>query len=124
MLGNIFWPVEGRWVVKGYIHGHRAIDIVVPTGSPIQSLGDGEIEYAGWSAVCYGNMVLIAHGNNIHTLYAHLSAIHVQTGESIGRHNIIGLSGNTGNSTMPHLHLEIRDGTSMINPCLYLNGGC
>ncbi len=123
-LGEIFWPVEGRWVVKGYQYGHRAIDIVVPTGSPIQSLGDGTVEYAGWSAVGYGNMILIDHGGDLHTLYAHLSEIQVQTGDAVGRNETIGLSGSTGNSSMPHLHLEIRDGFSLINPCLYLDGGC
>ncbi|MEM8863161.1 MAG: M23 family metallopeptidase [Chloroflexota bacterium] len=123
-LGEIFWPVEGRAVVKGYFNGHRAIDIVVPTGSPIQSMGDGTVTFAGWTNVGYGNMVMIDHGNDMYTLYAHLSELYVETGNTVGRHQIIGLSGNTGRSSMPHLHLEIRDGGTMINPCLYLEGGC
>lgn len=124
VLGEIFWPVDGRWVIKGYHYGHRAIDIVVANGTPVHSLGAGTVEFSGWSTVGYGYMIMIDHGDDVHTLYAHMSDLQVQKGDLVSRDQIIGLSGNTGNSTRPHLHLEIREGFSAINPCSYLEGGC
>lgn len=123
-LGPIVWPVESRYIIKQYQYGHQAIDIVLPSGSPVVALAAGKVEYAGWNPYGYGYMVQIDHGNNVHTLYAHLSAFYVQSGDEVTQGQLLADSGNTGNSTMPHLHLEIRDGYQLVNPCLYLPDGC
>ncbi|MEM9777396.1 MAG: peptidoglycan DD-metalloendopeptidase family protein [Chloroflexota bacterium] len=67
-LSKIFWPVQDGWVVKGYKYGHRAIDIVVPTGSSVQSLGNGIVTFSGWTNVGYGYMVIVDHGESVCTL--------------------------------------------------------
>lgn len=123
-LGPIVWPVESRYIIKQYQYGHQAVDIVLPSGSPVVALAAGKVEYAGWNPNGYGYMVQIDHGNNVYTLYAHLSAFHVQSGDEVTQGQLLADSGNTGNSTMPHLHLEIRDGYQQVNPCLYLPEGC
>ncbi|MCB0036700.1 MAG: peptidoglycan DD-metalloendopeptidase family protein, partial [Anaerolineales bacterium] len=123
-LGPLVWPVESRYIIKQYQYGHQAIDVVLPSGSPVVALAAGKVEYAGWNQNGYGYMVQIDHGNDVHTLYAHLSAFHVQSGDEVTQGQLLADSGNTGNSTMPHLHLEIRDGYQLMNPCLYLPDGC
>jgi murein DD-endopeptidase MepM/ murein hydrolase activator NlpD len=68
----------------------------------------------------YGNYIVIDHGNGFQTLYAHLSRIFVNVGDSVAQGTVIGLVGNTGNSTGPHLHFEIRQTGILRNPFGYL----
>lgn len=92
--------------------GHNGVDFGVKVGSPILSaasgvvLGTGDTDTA-CSGVSYGKWILIKHGNGLTTLYAHLSVIKVKTGEVVGSRQTIGLSGNTGYSTGPHLHFTV-----------------
>ena len=123
-VGQIIWPVEARYIIKQYQYGHRAVDIVLPSGSPVVAIAAGTVEYAGWHQDGYGYMVYIDHGNGVTSLYAHNSALHVKSGDVVEQGQLITDSGNTGNSTMPHLHLEIQSSGHMLNPCLYLPDGC
>ncbi len=118
------WPTESRQIVKGYQYGHGAIDIVLPVGSSIVSLADGKVEFAGWNNYGYGWLAVVDHGNGTRTLYAHNSELKVATGDRVTQGQSIAASGNTGNSSMPHLHLEIIINLRGVNPCLYVPGGC
>jgi murein DD-endopeptidase MepM/ murein hydrolase activator NlpD len=81
----------------------------------------GVVRYAGWSPVGYGYLVIVENGD-YQTYYAHLSSIGVQVGQQVGAGQEIAKSGNTGNSTGPHLHYEVRVRGRPVDPCLY--GAC
>ncbi len=98
---------------------HAGIDIGVPIGSTVVASRGGTVSSAG-ARSGYGNAVLIAHGDGFVTLYAHLSRINVSAGQSVSGGQIIAASGNTGRSTGPHLHFEIRVDGSPRNPRSYL----
>lgn len=98
--------------------GHGGLDIAAPTGTPIYACGDGTVIQAG-SYGGYGNLVIIDHGNGVQTYYGHCSKILVSKGEEVSSGDNIALVGSTGDSTGPHLHLEIRIDGSRINPQLY-----
>jgi murein DD-endopeptidase MepM/ murein hydrolase activator NlpD len=119
-LGSFSWPVSGS-ISQRYWSGHPAIDIGSWNGSPIKASDSGYVVAAGggWNGG-YGNYVLIDHGNGFTTLYAHLSGIFVRTGENVSRGEQIGSAGNTGNSTGPHLHFEVRYQGVSQNPFTYL----
>jgi murein DD-endopeptidase MepM/ murein hydrolase activator NlpD len=108
------WPVTGRITQEPHA-GHIAFDIAVPVGTPIKTTMDGKVVYAGWNNQGYGNLVIVENGP-YRTYYAHLSSIPVSVGDQVSAGTVIGLSGNTGNSTGPHLHYEIRQNKVVINP--------
>lgn len=118
--GNFVWPSSGP-INQRYWSGHPAIDIGGWTGSPVRAADGGYVAVArgGWNGG-YGNHVIIDHGNGFVTLYAHLNSIFVKPGESVSRGQQVGSVGNTGNSTGPHLHFEIRYQGSARNPLNYL----
>lgn len=107
-------PVSGR-ISQGSHAGHVALDIAVPTGTPIRSTMDGRVVYAGWNNEGYGNLVIVENGP-YRTYYAHLSEVPVVVGQDISYGSVIGLSGSTGNSTGPHLHYEVRRNMVHIDP--------
>ena len=86
---------------------HLGVDYAAPTGTPAQTVGDGVVEFAGVQGG-FGNVVIVRHGNNHSTVYAHLSRILVRTGQSVQKGQTIGAVGTTGWSTGPHLHFEFR----------------
>lgn len=118
--GSFVWPASGS-ISQGFWGGHPAIDIAGWTGAAVKAADSGYVAYVsgGWSGG-YGNHVIVDHGNGFVTLYAHLNSIYVQAGESVVRGQQIGSLGNTGNSTGPHLHLEIRYQGVPRNPLSYL----
>jgi murein DD-endopeptidase MepM/ murein hydrolase activator NlpD len=107
-------PVTGR-LTQQYHSGHNGLDIAIPVGTPIQTTMDGTVVHAGWNNQGYGNLVIVENGE-YRTYYAHLSSIPVSVGDPVKAGTTIGLSGNTGNSTGPHLHYEIRRNKVAINP--------
>ncbi len=107
-------PVEGRITQEPH-PGHMAFDIAVPVGTPVKTTMDGKVIHAGWNNEGYGNLVIVENGS-YRTYYAHLSNIPVVVGDEVAAGSIIGLSGNTGNSTGPHLHYEIRRNKATIDP--------
>jgi murein DD-endopeptidase MepM/ murein hydrolase activator NlpD len=122
-------PVSGAWVSCGYgVKGdwaaghHTGIDLAVPKGTPVHSVGDGKVVFAGYSG-SYGYAVTIHMTDGKYTLFAHLSEIDVKPGERVGPGDLVGKSGATGNVTGPHLHFEVRAHRrygSDINPVTYL----
>lgn len=91
--------------------GHTGIDYACPLGTPILASADGTVSYLQTSNVGYGNDVMLLHPDGNYTLYAHLSSIAVKRWQKVKQGDVIAYSGNTGNSTGPHLHFEARDVT-------------
>lgn len=96
-----FHPIHQTW------RRHLGVDYAAPTGTPVRSVGDGVVEFAGRQGG-YGNVVKVKHTNDRSTLYAHLSRIDVRNGQRIEQGTRIGAVGSTGWSTGPHLHFEFR----------------
>ncbi len=122
------WPVEGpiiapfgvRWQGNGPSI-HRGVDIVVPTGTPVYAMSSGEVSFTG-TMTDFGLVVWVDHRDAILTVYAHLSEILVVEGQAISRDEILGLSGESGNATGPHLHFEIRGRGHQVDPVAMLGG--
>ncbi len=101
---------------------HYGTDFAGPVGTPIYATADGVITHAGWSSG-YGRLIKIQHEFGIETRYGHLNAIRVQEGQRVSRGDRIGDMGNSGRSTGPHLHYEVRVGGEAINPMIYIRAG-
>ncbi|MBR5254933.1 MAG: peptidoglycan DD-metalloendopeptidase family protein [Bacteroidales bacterium] len=102
-----FGPRRRRW--------HYGVDLGLRIGDPVKVMFDGKVRIAKRSGA-YGNLVVIRHDNGLETYYAHLSKISVKPNQDVKAGEILGLGGNTGRSTGPHLHLEIRYLGAAINP--------
>lgn len=117
--GSFIWPTPLRYL-SGYDYnpslGHPAIDIAGDTGHGIVASDSGVVVYAGWNTYGYGEVVVIDHGNDWQTLYAHLSQVNVGCGQAVFQGNLIGLMGCTGNCSGSHLHFEVRYGDGFVNP--------
>ena len=96
-----FHPIHQTW------RAHLGVDYGAPTGTPVRTIGDGVVEFAGVQNG-FGNVVIIQHGNNAETVYAHLSRIDVRPGQKVEQGQHIGAVGATGWATGPHLHYEFR----------------
>jgi murein DD-endopeptidase MepM/ murein hydrolase activator NlpD len=124
---EFIWPLLGE-ITSGFgprVHPitgksdfHEGIDIEVEEGTPVHASRMGRVIYKGESSG-YGKLIIIEH-NGYRTYYAHLSSIFVYKGQFVEAGQIIGLSGNTGTSTGPHLHFEIRVRGRPVNPLRYL----
>jgi murein DD-endopeptidase MepM/ murein hydrolase activator NlpD len=117
--GAFVWPVSGS-ITQGYWWGHRAIDIGAPTGSAALATDAGYVSFVGWTDIGYGYLIIIDHANGYSSYYGHLSQMYVMLGQEVARGQVIGAVGSTGNSTGPHLHLEIRYNGVEQNPLVYL----
>ncbi len=107
-------PLNGMITQESH-PGHVALDFGVPIGTSVHSTMSGKVTYAGWNNEGYGNLVIVENGP-YKTYYAHLSKIPVSIGQIVKEGSIIGLSGNTGNSTGPHLHYEVRKNGLAVDP--------
>ncbi len=105
--------------ITGEIKSHDALDIGVPIGTPINVVNDGVVISTNMGSG-YGTSVLIDHGNGVVSGYAHCSELLVTTGQTVKKGQVIALSGNTGRSTGPHLHLEVRLNGVKVNPRDYI----
>jgi murein DD-endopeptidase MepM/ murein hydrolase activator NlpD len=117
------WPLG---TVRGYITreptndaNHPGLDIAVQQSTYIRAAGAGKVVEAGNDSV-YGNFIRIDHGSGLETLYAHASQLLVATGKQVARLEMIALSGNTGRSTAPHLHFEVRQNGVPVDPRRYV----
>ncbi|MFD7767434.1 transglycosylase family protein [Streptomyces sp. NPDC059787] len=120
-LGTPYHKAGSAWS-KGY---HTGVDFPVPTGTSVKSVGAGTVVKAGWEG-SFGYQVVVRHADGRYSQYAHLSAISVRSGQSVGAGQRIGRSGSTGNSSGPHLHFEVRTGPgfgSDVDPVAYLRAG-
>jgi len=116
-------PLKTLVVSQGYHSFHRAIDLNGQRGDPIYPIMDGAIESVSYSRFSYGNYIVINHGSEIRSLYAHLSKINVSLGETVNKNTIVGEVGSTGFSTGSHLHLEVSDHYRNFNPLSILPAG-
>lgn len=124
------WPVDGilrdRFGVirnrfgPGQSRFHRGIDISTRAGSRVVASADGTVHSTSWRSN-YGRTIILKHHFGLSTVYAHLSAYNVKPGDVVLRGQVIGFVGNTGRSTGPHLHYEVRIGDMPVNPLRYLS---
>lgn len=120
--GTFYWPVPNyRYVSRWMSSDHKGADIVAPAGTPIIAADSGKIEYAGWHnhPYGYGNYVIIDHGNGWKTLYGHMSAFAVSTGDAVEAGQVIGYVGNTGYSFGNHCHFEMYYNNSLVSAKTY-----
>jgi len=121
------WPVNGRLMSQfgrrsdpfsGEWLFHSGVDISAATGTPVQATADGVVVHAEYSGA-YGKLVIVDHGS-LQTYYAHLSRIDVVEGQEIRRGEIVGGAGATGRATSSHVHYEVRQNRTPVNPYPYL----
>ncbi|WP_420307834.1 M23 family metallopeptidase [Streptomyces sp. MAR4 CNX-425] len=115
------YGIPGDSWAAGY---HTGVDLAVPTGTPVHSVGPGKVHSTSAEGA-YGNHVLVRMADGRYVLYAHLDRMSVAAGDRVRGGTPIGDSGSTGNSSGPHLHLEVRTGTEYgtdIDPVAYLRG--
>jgi len=98
---------------------HTGIDIAAPIGTPVRAAAAGEVLFAGWLRG-YGQVIILDHGGNMTTVYAHLSRTDVRDGQEVAQGQVLGGVGNTGITTGSHLHFEVRIGGEARNPRNYL----
>jgi murein DD-endopeptidase MepM/ murein hydrolase activator NlpD len=116
------WPVHGILTSGfGWRWGrmHEGIDLAVASGTPVVAAAAGTVIVAGWMGG-YGNLVVVDHGNGVSTAYGHNTSVTVGTGQSVAQGQLIAYSGNTGHSTGPHVHFEVRINGSPVDPLGYL----
>jgi murein DD-endopeptidase MepM/ murein hydrolase activator NlpD len=117
------WPLTERGYITRASGGsgatHQGIDIAVPQNSYIRASGPGTVKVAGEDRI-YGRYIVIDHGGGIESVYGHASRLLVSEGTKVKRLQMIALSGNTGQSTAPHLHFEIRKGGKPVDPYQYV----
>ncbi len=113
--------ISSRYGVRSKIRvsTHTGLDIAVSTGTPIKVIADGTVVSAQYTGA-YGNLVKIDHGNGFESWYAHTSKMYVTVGQKVSAGDVIAAVGSTGNSTGPHLHLEIRLNGQSVDPQKYL----
>ncbi len=99
---------------------HKGLDIATSTGTTVAASAGGTVVFSGWDSYGLGNCVKISHGNGVETVYGHCSKLYVTVGQTVSQGEAIAAVGSTGNSTGPHLHLEIRVNGVAQNPQLYL----
>lgn len=129
-----FYGMQFQWPARGPISSpfgyrsnpftslrtfHSAIDIVVKVGTSVRSVSDGRIADTGYNSV-FGNYIIVKHDSGYQSLYAHLSKISVKEGSYIDKGSLIGLSGNTGQSTGPHLHFSLFKNGQALDPIKYI----
>lgn len=128
--GKLSWPLAGHIAItdvfamrhdpiNGVWEQHTGIDIGVRTGTPILAPADGLIVFAARNGG-YGNMMVVQHSQTMTTVYGHLKSYIAKKGQYVKRGQVIALSDNTGWSTGPHLHFEVRISGAAKNPMLYL----
>jgi murein DD-endopeptidase MepM/ murein hydrolase activator NlpD len=115
-----FYKVSSHFGPRGRKH-HDGIDIPAPSGTPIIAIDSGVVIYSNNGIRGYGNMIVIAHSEELFSVYAHNRKNKVKKGEKIKRGQMIAEIGNTGRSTGPHLHFEIRLKNQVRNPASYLS---
>lgn len=123
--GNFVYPVVGAKLTSpfGYRRGgfHHGVDLAISTGTTIRASDGGRVIFAGWKNSTYGYAVEIDHGNGVLTRYAHCSKVLVKKGQSVSQYQTIAKVGNTGRSTGPHVHFEIRFNGVAANPLKYID---
>ena len=119
---GFIWPVHGVLTSGfGWRWGrmHEGIDLAVSSGTPVVAAAAGTVIVAGWMGG-YGNLVVVDHGGGIATAYGHNTSVTVGVGQQVAQGQLIAYSGNTGHSTGPHVHFEVRINGGAVDPMGYL----
>ncbi len=129
--GTFMWPSTASTItspygsrthpITGRVRNHAGVDIGASYGSAVYAANSGTVLVAGWNSGGYGNYVVIDHGGGLTTLYAHCSSLCVSTGQSVSKGQVIAKVGSTGMSSGPHLHFEVLQNGSTVNPMSYFN---
>lgn len=98
---------------------HAGLDIAAAPGSPVYAPADGVVSYAGYDQG-YGKLVSIDHGYGVSTRFGHASQIYVQVGQKVSKWDVVAAVGNTGRSTGPHLHYEVRINGTPVDPINFI----
>lgn len=123
--GQLLWPVPGgrlssafgpRRIGRRGSRNHEGIDIAAPKGTAVKAARAGHVIYVNNRVSGYGNMIILKHRGGFATVYAHLSRYHVKRGQFVARGQTIGQVGKTGHATSPHLHFEVRDQQTPLDP--------
>lgn len=116
-IGSFFgYRTDPFYKIKKF---HEGVDFTAPVGTEVYATGDGVVTVVERLKVGYGNYIVIDHGFSYETVYAHLSKFNVRRGQQVKRGQVIGYVGNTGKSTAPHLHYEVRRNGMPVNPIHY-----
>lgn len=128
-VGNGDWPLPVQWaeitsqygkrLMEGKEEFHGGIDIACPIGTPVYAVRSGQVKISGWVSG-YGYCVMMNHPGDVMTVYGHLSTTQVSVGQMVETGQVIALSGNTGRTTGPHLHFEVRLSNRTCNPLDWL----
>ena len=128
VIGEIVWPTEGSKItstfgsrvhpITGLIKLHAGVDIGVPIGTPVYAAKSGKVIFADFLGTA-GNAIMIQHDGGMETRYYHLNKVKVESGQTVKAGEEIAESGNTGGSTGPHLHFEVRVNGEPVNPLVY-----
>lgn len=121
--GRLLWPVKGTVTSKFGRRGsrmHDGIDIGANEGTPVHAAASGEVVYADSRLNGYGKLVIIRHGRNLFTAYGHNQRMLVRKGARVRAGEVIARVGHTGRASGPHLHFEVRQGSTPVNPLAYL----
>jgi murein DD-endopeptidase MepM/ murein hydrolase activator NlpD len=122
---GLMLPVDG-WISRSFSEsgrrqaGHSGLDIVAATGTPVRCALDGVVKSAAWDGV-YGNLIVVAHGDSLQTLYGHNDKMLVKKGDHVTKGQAVALAGSTGKSTAPHVHFEIRRNNKPVDPSVYMD---
>ena len=121
LIKPISGTISSRFGARSSIRSsvHTGLDIAASKGTPIKAAAGGTVIYSGWKG-SLGKLVVIDHGNGVETYYAHCNSLVASKGETVSQGQVIAYVGSTGNSTGPHLHLEIRVNGVAKNPQNYL----
>ena len=132
--GKVLATLPSRWPVRGAVNSeygrrrspwtqateiHGGIDIGADRGTPVRAPAAGTVHHAG-RASDFGIAVILDHGQDLRTIYGHLSRVAVKEGQRVERGDVIAYTGNTGRSTGPHLHYEIHVRGRAVNPRAFL----
>lgn len=112
-------PLDGR-LAQGFHGFHKGIDILSPVGTPITPISDGVVSEVSLGRLGWGNTVVVDHGNNFKSRYAHLKEVKVIEGDQVNKDQALGTVGLTGWTTGPHLHLEVYQNGRAVDPAAIL----
>jgi len=121
--GKLLWPVRGKVTSRFGRRGsrmHDGIDIAAKAGTPVRAAASGEVVYSDSRLSGYGKLVILRHGRNLFTAYAHNQRNLVKKGSRVKAGDTIARVGSTGRASGPHLHFEVRHGSTPVDPLAYL----
>ncbi len=121
-LPSIQSPIAYEYESRGFSWYHAGADLVAPTGTPVKPIMEGTVEATPYDPIGYGIHVILAHSEGYESIYGHLSQVEVKVGQKVNLNTELGKSGSTGFSTGPHLHLEIHQNGTAINPAEIVPG--